>query len=39
MPAFQGLVTEEQILNLTEYIKSLQGQPAPPPPAPTAGKR
>src|SRR5438876_10342085 len=23
MPAFQGLVTEEQILNLTEYIKSL----------------
>ncbi len=39
MPAFQGLVTEEQILNLTEYIKSLHGQPAPPAAAPVAGKR
>ena len=30
MPTFQGLVTEEQILNLTAYIKSLQSQPVPP---------
>jgi cytochrome c oxidase subunit II len=29
MPTFQGLVTEEQILNLTSYIKSLQTQPVP----------
>lgn len=29
MPTFQGLVTEEQILNLTAYIKSLQTQPVP----------
>jgi cytochrome c oxidase subunit 2 len=29
MPTFQGLITEEQILNLTAYIKSLQSQPAP----------
>jgi cytochrome c oxidase subunit II len=29
MPTFQGLVTEEQILNLTAYIKSLQAQPVP----------
>jgi cytochrome c oxidase subunit 2 len=29
MPTFQGLVTEEQILNLTAYIKSLQPQPVP----------
>jgi cytochrome c oxidase subunit II len=29
MPMFQGLVTEEQILNLTAYIKSLQAQPVP----------
>jgi len=29
MPTFQGLVTEEQILNLTSYIKSLQSQPVP----------
>jgi cytochrome c oxidase subunit 2 len=27
MPAFQGLVTEEQLLALVEYVKSLQGQP------------
>ncbi len=27
MPTFQGLVTEEQIGNLTAYIKSLQSQP------------
>jgi cytochrome c oxidase subunit II len=29
MPTFQGLVTEEQIQNLTAYIKSLKGQPVP----------
>jgi cytochrome c oxidase subunit II len=27
MPTFQGLVTEEQLLALIEYIKSLQAQP------------
>jgi cytochrome c oxidase subunit 2 len=30
MPTFQGLVTEEQIMNLTAYIKTLQSQPVPP---------
>jgi cytochrome c oxidase subunit II len=29
MPTFQGLVTEEQIQNLTAYIKSLKTQPVP----------
>jgi len=29
MPAFQGQLTEEQILALTAYIKSLQSQPVP----------
>jgi cytochrome c oxidase subunit 2 len=29
MPTFQGQMTEEQILNLTAYIKSLQSQPVP----------
>jgi cytochrome c oxidase subunit II len=29
MPTFQGLVTEEQIFNLTAYVKSLQSQPVP----------
>src|SRR5258707_5216713 len=29
MPAFQGQLTEEQILALTAYIKSLQSLPAP----------
>lgn len=29
MPSFQGQLTEEQILDLTAYIKSLQSQPAP----------
>ena len=28
MPAFQGLVTEEQLLELIEYVKSLQAAPA-----------
>ena len=27
MPAFQGLVSEEQLLQLIEYVKSLQAQP------------
>jgi len=31
MPTFQGLVTEEQLLELVEYIKSLQGLPQVPP--------
>ena len=26
MPAFQGLVTEEQLLELIEYVKSLQAR-------------
>ena len=29
MPSFVGQLTEEQILNLTAYIKSLQSQPVP----------
>ena len=29
MPSFQGLVTEEQIVALTAYIKSLKDQPPP----------
>jgi cytochrome c oxidase subunit 2 len=29
MPSFQGQLTEEQILSLTSYIKSLQSQPVP----------
>jgi cytochrome c oxidase subunit 2 len=29
MPTFQGQITEEQILSLTAYIKSLQSQPVP----------
>lgn len=29
MPTFQGLVTEEQILSLTAYVKSLQQLPVP----------
>jgi len=27
MPAFQGLISEEQLLQLIEYVKSLQAQP------------
>ena len=30
MPAFQGLVTEEQLLELIEYVKSLTAQPQEP---------
>ena len=29
MPSFQGLVTEDQILQLTAYIKSVKDQPPP----------
>ncbi len=29
MPSFQGQLTEEQIMDLTSYIKSLQSQPVP----------
>jgi cytochrome c oxidase subunit 2 len=35
MPTFQGLVTEEQLLQLIEYVKSLQGQPEVPTARPT----
>jgi cytochrome c oxidase subunit 2 len=36
MPTFQGMVTEEQVLQLIAYIRSL-GALAPPPPASPAG--
>jgi cytochrome c oxidase subunit 2 len=36
MPAFQGLVTEEQLLELIEYVKSLQTQPQEPVARPAA---
>lgn len=43
MPTFQGLVTEEQLLALVEYVKSLQAQPEtttarPPQSGPAAGE-
>jgi len=31
MPSFQGLITEEQLLQLIEYVKSLGAQPETPP--------
>jgi cytochrome c oxidase subunit 2 len=34
MPTFQGLVTEEQLLQLIAYVRSLGAQPAAPAPAP-----
>lgn len=38
MPTFQGLVSEEQLLALIEYIKSLKGRaPGPPAATPPAG--
>jgi cytochrome c oxidase subunit II len=41
MPTFQGLVSEEQLIALVEYVKSLKGrpaqQPATQPPGPSAG--
>ena len=42
MPSFQGLVTEDQILALTAYIKSLKDQPPPGKPVttePATGKK
>ncbi|MGE5245944.1 MAG: cytochrome c oxidase subunit II [Betaproteobacteria bacterium] len=43
MPTFQGLVTEEQLLQLIEYVKSLKAQPGvptarPAPPGPGASE-
>jgi cytochrome c oxidase subunit 2 len=38
MPTFQGLVTEDQLLQLIEYIKSL-GKKGPNPPAQPAGRK
>ncbi len=35
MPTFQGLVTEDELLQLIEYIKSLSKPPGTPPAAPT----
>ena len=37
MPTFQGLVTEEQLLALIEYVKSLQNRPQAPPVRPESG--
>jgi cytochrome c oxidase subunit 2 len=37
MPAFQGLVTEEQLLALIEYVKSLNAQPLEPVARPVGG--
>ena len=36
MPTFQGLVSEEQLLQLVEYVKSLKAQPEVPTARPTA---
>jgi cytochrome c oxidase subunit II len=42
MPTFQGLVSEEQLIALVEYVKSLKGRPAQAPPTqhegPAAGE-
>jgi cytochrome c oxidase subunit II len=35
MPTFQGLVSEEQLLELIEYVKSLKANPEVPTPRPT----
>jgi cytochrome c oxidase subunit 2 len=35
MPTFQGLVSEEQLLQLVEYVKSLKAQPEAPAARPT----
>ena len=37
MPTFQGLVTEEELLQLIEYVKSLQNRPQAPPVRPESG--
>ena len=36
MPTFQGLVTEEQLLELVEYVKSLKSLPQPQGPQPSS---
>jgi cytochrome c oxidase subunit 2 len=36
MPTFQGLVSEEQLLQLVAYVRSLKGTEVPPAPAPAA---
>jgi cytochrome c oxidase subunit 2 len=36
MPTFQGLVTEEQLLQLVAYVRSLEGTVVPPVPAAAA---
>ena len=36
MPAFQGLISEEQLLELIEYVKSLRAQPQTETARPTA---
>ena len=36
MPTFQGLVTEEQLLQLVAYVRSLKGTEVPPVPAAAA---
>ena len=37
MPTFQGLVSEEQLMALVEYIKSLKGRPIQQPATPHSG--
>jgi cytochrome c oxidase subunit 2 len=37
MPTFQGLVTEEQLIALVEYVKSLKGRAITPPATPRSG--
>jgi hypothetical protein len=37
MPTFQGLVSEEQLLELIEYVKSLRAQPQTETARPTTG--
>jgi cytochrome c oxidase subunit 2 len=39
MPTFQGLVTEDQVLQLVEYVKSLAQKPAAAPPATPSSAR
>ena len=39
MPTFQGLVSEEQLLQLIAYVKSLSEGPAPAPATPPHGRR
>ena len=39
MPTFQGLVSEEQLIALVEYIKSLKGRPIPQPATPHSARQ